>query len=476
MDLLSASQRLAAWVSDLRYSDIPPDTLDYTKQLVLDHLGCAARGGVFDSSPALDAALERLQPYDGTTTVVVGKRAMRPEWAIMANGSAAHSLELDDTHTPGSMHPAVIVIPAALAAAELEGASGADFLTAVVAGYEVAGRLGRALGPKNVYDRGFHPTPVIGPFSSAAAAGRLLGLDAEQLAHAFGIAASQSAGLMEFVADGSWTKRMHPGWAGHAGYTAARLAQSGFTGPRLAFEGRDGLLRAYGMPDAPELVTDNLGSPFEITQTSVKPHACCRYNQGAIDLTIALAAEHGLSPEDVEAVEVGLVSSAMGIVVDPRERKIAPQSPVDAQFSLPYAIGLAIAVGRASLDEYDAGMLEHPGVLEVARRVEGRVRPDFDERFPRYWPTEVTIRTRDGRTLSAATDAPKGDPENRLTAAEMQAKFRSLADKVFDEQALQEIERSVDALDEGSMQDLLRALAGGAGLPGEAEAVPLRAG
>lgn len=456
--MLSASQRLSAWVHDLEFSDISADTVAYTKGLVLDHLGCAARGGIIDSAPALDAALDQLQPHDGRTTVVVGKRAMRPEWAIMANGSAAHALELDDTHTPGSSHPAVIVIPAALAAAELAGADGPAFLTSVIAGYEVAGRLGRALQPRSVYDRGFHPTPVIGPLSSAAAAGRLLGLDADELANAFGIAASQSAGLMEFVADGAWTKRMHPGWAGHAGYVAARLAQAGFTGPRLAFEGRDGLLRAFGAGAPGEVVTDHLGAPFEITQTSVKPHACCRYNQGAIDLAIALADEHDLTPGDVDRVEVCLVSSAIGIVVEPSSRKVAPRSPVDAQFSLPYAIGLAIAIGRASLDEYDARMLGHPGVLEVACRVEGKARADFDERFPRYWPTEVTIHTRDGRVLSAATDVPKGDPENPLTLDELRDKFRSLARPVLGEDPAEDVIRAVDALDGGSVAELFDAL------------------
>ena len=161
----------------------------------------------------------------------------------------AHSIELDDTHSASSLHPAVVTIPAALATAELQGSSGEDLLAAIVAGYEVAGRLGRALDPQQIYARGFHPTGVLGPFAAAAVTAKLLELSPRELAHAFGIAASQAAGRLEFFSDGAWTKRFHPGWASHSGYLAARLAQAGFTGPLLAFEGRDGLLSGYGAAD-----------------------------------------------------------------------------------------------------------------------------------------------------------------------------------------------------------------------------------
>jgi 2-methylcitrate dehydratase PrpD len=445
---MSASETLAAWVTDLRFSDIDAATVDYAKELLLDHLGCAIRGGTVDTADAVARMLAAIGADEGPQlTAVAAKSPLRPEWAAFANGVHAHSIELDDTHSASSSHPAVVTIPAALATAELQGSSGEDLLTAIVAGYEVVGRLGRALDPQQVYALGFHPTGVLGPFAAAAVTAKLLELSPRELAHAFGIAASQAAGRLEFFSDGAWTKRFHPGWASHSGYLAARLAQAGFTGPLLAFEGRDGLLSGYGAADRAALVTAGLGAPFELSQTSVKPYACCRYNQGPIDLAIALASEHDLGPEDIARVRVGVVSQAIPIVVEPVERKLAPSNDVDAQFSLPYAIGLGIVMRKATLDEYTEPTLSSPAVRAVAAKVVAEVRPDFDARFPELWPAEVEIETVDGRTLHMQTDFPKGDPQNRLSGEAMSAKFRSLAGAVLSDGELDAVEGAVSAIE-----------------------------
>lgn len=454
----SASARLAQWVLDLRDDDVPADVRSYARELLLDHLGTAARGGTIDTLASVHTALDAMGASEGRTTAVVGRAGRRPEWAIFANGIAAHSIELDDTHSASSLHPAVVAIPPALAVAELIGASGRSLITAIIAGYEVACRVGRALNPTEVYAKGFHPTPVVGVFAAAASAGKLLGLSAAQLTHAFGIAASQAAGRTEFFAEGAWTKRLHPGWAGHAGYTAAQLAKAGFTGPLKAFEGRDGLLRAYGSGERVELLTRSLGDPLELSQTSVKPYACCRYNQGPIDLAIKLASENGLSAGDIADLEVGLVSTAIPIVVEPHDRKVAPENDVDAQFSLQYSVALGVVHRRANLDEYSSPYLEDADVRAVAAKVRATPRSDFDARFPEVWPAAMTIVTTDGRRLEAATDAPKGDPANRLSPDEMKAKFRALAGVAFDEAGLAAIERAVDELDDTSVESLVAAI------------------
>ena len=456
---MSASETLAAWVTDLRFSDIDAPTVAYAKELLLDHLGCATRGGTVDTADAVARMLAAIGADEGPAlTAVVAKSPLRPEWATFANGVHAHSIELDDTHSASSSHPAVVTIPAALATAELQAASGEELLTAIVAGYEVVGRLGRALDPQKVYARGFHPTGVIGPFAAAAVTAKLLGLSARELAHAFGIAASQAAGRLEFFSDGAWTKRFHPGWASHSGYLAARLAQAGFTGPLLAFEGRDGVLSGYGAADRSALSTADLGAPFELSQTSVKPYACCRYNQGPIDLAIALASEHDLGPEDIARVRVGVVSQAIPIVVEPVERKLSPANDVDAQFSLPYAIGLGIVMRKATLDEYAEPTLSSPAVRAVAAKVVAEVRPDFDARFPALWPAEVEIETVDGRTLRMQTDFPKGDPENRLSPEAMSAKFRSLAGAVLSDGELDAVEGAVSAIETNGMGPLIASI------------------
>ncbi len=453
------ARELARWVLGLKYEDIDAGTESYARELILDHIGTAARGSVADNMPSVDATLAAMGADAGPhLTAVVGKQPARPEWAVFSNAIAAHSIELDDTHSASSLHPAVVVIPGALAAAEIEGSSGREFIAAVVAGYEVACRLGRALNPKDVYAKGFHPTPIVGPFATAAAVGKLIGLNEEQLAHAFGIAASESAGRTEFLSEGAWTKRFHPGWASHAGYIAARLAQHGFTGPSQPFDGRDGLLRGYGSTEHADRLTTGLGSPFELSRTSVKPHACCRYNQGPIDLAIKLQREHGVGASDIASIEVGVVTAAIGIVVEPRDRKIRPTNDVDAQFSLPYAVGLGIEKGQATLAEYAEPTMSDAGVLAIAERTTAVVKPEFDAKYPDIWPCDMTITTTDGRTLYAALEFAKGDPENRLSYDEMCAKFRALAGVVFDPAQLDAIIAAVDTLAEGGVGPVVAAV------------------
>ncbi len=453
---------LARWVVELRPEDLDPALRRYAAYLLLDHLGCAARGSTVDTAGSLARALDALGAGDdGTQAAVVGRVPQRIEWAILANAVHAHSIELDDTHNASSLHPAVVSWPAALAVAEATGASGIDTITAAVAGYEVACRLGRALVPAQTYARGFHPTAIVGPFAAAATAGKLLDLDASQMAHAFGIAASQAAGRMAFLAEGAWTKRLHPGWSSHAGYVAARLAEAGFTGPDEAFEGPHGLLAGYGSADHLELVTASLGEPFELVRTSVKPHACCRYNQGPIDLAIELATAHDLTAADVRRVVVGVVTPAVGIVAEPRARKLRPTNDVDAQFSLPFAVGLGVVHRRASLDEYSGPTLRDPDVLAIAERTEVEPRPQLDAVFPERWPAELTIETVDGRTLTASTDEPKGDPGHPLTPEEARDKFRFLAGAALPAPALEAVEEAVRTLEDApGVGDLVSAVAG----------------
>lgn len=444
---MTSSQELARFVVRLDGATLGGEIVALAKGLVLDHLGCAARGSRSPTAAACARMLAAIAAAQEPATAVVGGLPVRAEWAIFANGVAAHSIELDDTHSASSSHPGVVVLPAALAAAELAGSSGADLLAAVVAGYEVAGRVGRALDPAAVYARGFHPTAIVGPLAAAATVGKLLGLCESELAHALGIAASTSAGRLEFLHDGSWTKRFHPGHAGHSGYLAARLAEAGFTGPVTAFEGRDGMLRGYGAADREHLLVEGLGDPFELEQTSIKPHACCRYSQGPIDLAIALAREHDLRPEAIERVRVAIASPGLILVADPPEHKRVPRSEVEAQFSLPFALGLAIARRRAGLEEHGAEARADAAVLAVAARVEVRSTPELDARFPACWPAELEIELHDGRTLRARLDHPRGDPENRLSPAELSAKFRELASVAYSEDALDEIEAAVGELD-----------------------------
>jgi 2-methylcitrate dehydratase PrpD len=444
--------RLATEIGALATGPVPAAVLERAHVLLRDWVGVTLGGAGAESSIALRRGLARLGT-PGRTTVLGTAERLAPAAAALANGAAAHALEMDDTHQGGSIHLGATMFAAALAAAEHEGAGGTTVLRAAVAGYEVAARLAMALDPAAHYARGFHPTGTCGAFGAAAAAGLVMGLDARALAAALGIAGSQAAGSMEFLADGAWTKRLHPGWAAAAGLHAAAFAAAGFTGPATVFEGRFGTLHAYsdGARVEPLLAADG----WEIARTGVKPHACCRYVQGPIDAVLALRAAHGIGAADVERIEVGMLAAGFPIVCDPPAAKRRPASVVDAQFSLPFGIAAALVRGAASPAEFVPAALADPALHAVMDRVAGIRDPALDAAFPRAWPTWVRIALRDGRRLEARVQHPLGDPENFPTAAALDAKFRALAARALPAAAVDRLAAALDAFPSAPRVDAL---------------------
>src|SRR5256712_4886798 len=246
---------------------------------------------------------------------------------------------------------------------------------------------------------------------------------------------------MEFLADGSWTKRFQTGWAACAGLHAAALAQEGFSGPATILEGRFAFVHAYwdGATTAPLAARDG----YEIMRTSVKPHACCRYMQGPIDATLALRAAHRIEPDQVERVEVGMLAAGVPIVCEPAEAKRRPRSVVDAQFSLPFGIAVALARGAASPAEFAPARLHDPIVGALMERVFGVRDEALDAVFPRAWPCWVRITLRGRPPLEARVEHPSGDPENFLSAAELERKFRTLASRALPAAALGRLEAAL---------------------------------
>jgi 2-methylcitrate dehydratase PrpD len=434
---------LAEEVVDLRTAPLPAQVLARASDLLLDFLGVALGGAGEESSVALRRGLMRLALRGDFVVLGTGERLPAPQ-AALANGAAAHALEMDDTHQGGSIHLGAAVFPAALAAAQLAGASGDALLRAAVGGYEVAARLAMALQPAEHYARGFHPTGTCGAFGAAAASGMLFGLDADGVCRALGIAGSQASGSMEFLADGAWTKRLHPGWSASAGLHAAALAAGGFRAPATILEGRFGFLHAYSgaaltAPLAPS-------GAFEIMRTGVKPHACCRYMQAPIDAALALRTAHGIEPESVERVDVGLVAAAFPIVCEPTLQKRRPRSVVDEQFSLPFGIAVALARGAASPAEFVRETLDDPQVTRLMDRVTAVRDAALDADYPRVWPSWVRITLRDGREVEEHVIHPLGDPERFPDAAALGAKFRALARRALPDAQVERLAAAVAAL------------------------------
>jgi 2-methylcitrate dehydratase PrpD len=355
---------------------------------------------------------------------------------------------MDDVTTESSLHPGVVVIPAAVAVAEERGGPPTALLEAIVAGYEVTMRVGNALNPAAAYARGFHPTGVAGVFGAAVAAGLLLGLDAAGLTRALGIAGTMAAGSLEYLADGSWTKRLNAGWAAHAGIAAATLAQAGFSGPASVLEGRLGLLHGYSDEPAPDRLLADLGQGFQVMRVSIKPYACCRYNHGLIDCALALRQEHGLQPEDVEAIRLGVLSGGALLVAEPIEQKRAPRAVVDAQFSAPFAAAVALVHGAAALPQYSQASVDHPAVRALMARTECFRDPSLDAVYPRQWPARIELRLRDGRTVSTRVEHAKGEPENPVPRDELIAKFTSLVSHRLSDAEAAELARRILRLEE----------------------------
>jgi 2-methylcitrate dehydratase PrpD len=351
-----------------------------------------------------------------------------PAGAAFLNAALGHSLDFDDTHAAASLHPGAPVIPAALAAGEMAGASGAEVLAGIVAGYEVTCRIALALPAGAHYARGFHPTATCGAFGAAAAAGRVLGLAAADIESAFGIALSMAAGSLQFLANGAGTKAFQVGWAAMGGLTAATLASEGLKGAADALEGQFGFLQAYAPAPEPQRAIQDLGHGFELMRTALKPYPSCRYGHAGIDAARALRAEHNLGADEIERVVYGLSHAGLRLIGEPAAQKSNPQSVVDGQFSAPFVLACALANGTVGWDSYR--LLNDPVIRTLLERISCVHDAAIEAELPRHMSGNLTVVAR-GQTLTRTVIVPKGEPDNPLTETEIRAKFSGLAEAVL---------------------------------------------
>lgn len=420
------SRQLAEFAVNLRYEDLPADVIDRTKHLILDTAGIMVRArNDAESTPPMVRAIEVLGLAGGECAVPGDSKTYAPSAAALLNGTLAHSLDFDDTHAEASLHSSAPIVPAALAAAEMMNASGKDLIAACVAGYEIQIRLSLALGPSEHYDRGYHPTATCGIFGAVAAAGKLLGMDAEQIESAFGIALSQSAGSMQFLADGAWTKRSHVGQAAQNGLMCAVLAKEGFQGPKQAFEGQWGFLHAYAPNADASKAVDGLGEYWQTMRLAVKPFPSCRYTHAALDAIKKIMEDEGVTADEVESVEVGLPITGMKIVSFPEEAKQNPKSVVDGQFSMAFCAAVVLREGTLLWDHY-ASHLSDSETLALTKKVTCVNDPEVEALFPANMSGKATIKTARG-TFSQLVDMPKGEPGNFMSTEEFLGKFGGLA-------------------------------------------------
>jgi len=431
-------QVLSAFSAGVTFDALPALVVESFTHRVLDTLGiCIAATALDTSGMATRVAAAWGGP--GEATVVGHPDRLPAAAAAFVNGVLAHSLDYDDTHLPSVLHPSASIVPAALAVGEATGASSRDVIAASAAGYEICIRTGmagydRTLGNSVFFERGWHATSICGTLACAVVAAKLYGLGAEGIGHALGIAASMGSGIIEGNRAGGSVKRMHCGWAAHAGIVAAQMAAAGFTGPVSALEGRFGFYQAFcgGVFDAAEL-TGGLGEEWCLPGIFYKPYPANHFTHAGIDAAIRL--RETLVLGDIADIELGVPTPTVRTIGEPAALKARPQSGYHAQFSGPFTVAAALIGGGGlglALDDFTDEHVRDARYLDLAAKVRVVGHPDCDAIFPNQFPAVLTIRTADGRAREARVMVNRGGPQNPLSVQELTVKFMSNATRAMD--------------------------------------------
>jgi 2-methylcitrate dehydratase PrpD len=417
------TENLAAFIADVQRRGVPANVGAVLQAAVTDAIGCALFGLTTEPVRIVHRfAREQAGPPEATLWASGGARISAGNAALLA-GTAIHGFDFDDYHR-AKLHLSAAVLPAALALAERENCDGPTLMAALAAGYETMARISLAANPNAARMRGWHLTGTCGTFGAAAAASVILGLDASTTASALGLAGTQSAGLWAFNADGAMSKRLHPGAAARDGIMAALLAQKGFQGPRKILETEDGgFLAAMSDANRPHEIERDLGKVWRAEEICFKPYSCCGSNHSSIDAALDLMAEHHFTASDVRAVTIGVSR----VVERQTGFPYRASTVLNAQMSIRYIVAVALLDRAALIEQFTSQRIAEPALNELISRIEVEVDPEMDAVYPEKYAGIVTIDLRDGRCVRKRVDYSKGMPENRMTTAELNVKFRSLA-------------------------------------------------
>jgi 2-methylcitrate dehydratase PrpD len=448
----SLSQQLARWACGLAFDDVPADVIAATKRRMLDAIGLALAGAETAFGRATRAAAVAMSPHGPCRILGSGDR-VGVAAAAFANGAFAQALEYDDTHNESIVHMSSPSVAAALAIADTLTVAGRDLLAAIAVGSEISCRIGSA-APGQFHRRGFHPTGLFAPFGVAYLAGRLLGLDADEAAHAAGISGSFAAGILECWVDGTPPKFLHPGWAAQSGIVAACLAREGMAGPARVLEGRSGLFASHlqdaaAAPDF-ERITRALGTTWESRNSSLKPYPCAHVIHPYIDALLRVRRTCGLHPSDVERIDCPVAAFIVPIVCEPLDEKLAPATDSHGRVSLQYTLAEALFFGELRKNAYQSASLQNAEILALARRVHYEVDPQFPG--PGRFKGAVRVLLKDGRSIEDVEEYNRGSAENPMSDGDLRRKFdenaggflsKTARDRLADQIA--EIEQLADA-------------------------------
>ncbi len=435
---MGTTEEMARFIEGCSIDSIPEEAVVAARSAILDCVGVTIAGTADEAGKIITGFVKDLGGNPVATVIGGGFRTDSPH-AALANGTMAHALDYDDVTQSMSGHPSVPLVPSVLALGEESGASGEKVLEAYIVGFEVEAKLGRAVNP-NHYEKGWHATATLGVFGATAASARMLGLNAQQVRMALGIAASEASGVrLNF---GSMTKPFHAGNAARGGMVAAMLASRGFTADFDALEKPLGFCHVFtenGKFDADKAV-ENLGDPFEVVSpgVGVKPYPSCRCTHSALDAMLKLVAENRISPSDVEKIDCGVNEITPNILIHDR-----PRTALEGKFSMQYCMAVAVAEGKAGVAQFTDAMAQDSGIQELIKKVNMFAHPEFMGPGMGRLPAIVTVHTRSGKSFTQQANAPKGDPDIPLSESEITDKYRECAAQAL---SSEKIEKSLEML------------------------------
>ncbi|MDI7258332.1 MAG: MmgE/PrpD family protein [Thermodesulfobacteriota bacterium] len=414
------AEKLSGFTDELTFETIPEKVIKKTKDLILDTLGICIASSKMDFGKA---ALGLIAGWGGVPeSSLIGSEAKVPaQNAAFANGVLGHGQDYDDTHTESVVHPSACLVPVALSVGEKTGASGREILTALVSGLEVMIRIGMPALNK-FHLRGFHTTSICGTFASALVTAKLMGMGREKMVEALGISGSFTSGLLECIPSSSWAKRLHAGWAGLCGIVAAELANTGYTGPRTVFEGKLGLYNSFLRSESIDLnvIFKSLGTDWEILNVRPKLYPCCHYLQSYLDCVSCMRKEYRLHPNDIAKIDCKVAQGAVNIICEPWEKKISPKTAYDARFSLPFAVSLMLAKGKAGVEEFSERYLEDEEIRSLMGTLRYEVEPSF---LVKDMPGYVSVRLKNEDHYEYEIKQVRGDALHPIQREELLEKF-----------------------------------------------------
>jgi len=417
------AEEFSNFVINLREKDIPERVKEKAKDHILDIFGLMIAVSEFEQVKPLMNMISSLGGAEESS--IVGQRIKVPAPnAVLVNSTMAHFIDFDDTHLTSGVHVSSTSVPSGLAVGEKVNASGTEFLTSVIAGYEVGARMGK-VAPWKFHERGFHPTSVVGVFIATTVAGKLLGLKDEELVNAYGIAGSFASGILQSINEGVQVKPFHPAWASHAGIMASLMAKHGYKGPKGVFEGRQGVFNTflYGEKVKWEDATSDLGRNWETLNISIKPYPACHATHSTADAMIALRKKYGFNVEDIEEIEVEIPKIACDLGLHLPE-KYKPVTTYDAKFSVPYICAVALVNGKVTVWDFEEQKIRDNKILKIMERIKAYHNPELDKHVTsNVAPAKVRVRVK-GKIYEEEVVNHKGTPGNPVTRDDVINKFK----------------------------------------------------